>query len=391
MVNDVWEVVSRPQDKSVVGSRWNYKIKYAADGSIEKYKARFVAKGYAQKEGIHYEETFAPVAKYTSIRIMISIATQMGWEIHQMDVKTTFLNKVIEEEVYIEQPEGFETHEKKSHVCRQKKALHGLKQAPRTWYGRIDGYLQKMGFVKSDVDPNLYYLIVKSEPLILVLYVDDLFLTGSSRLIEDCKKNLATEFDMKDLGRMQCFLGLELGSLAVERINLPWARKVCYRNSEKGKEIKLSGFTDADWAGSSVDRKSTFRYCFNIGSGITSWCNRKQKSVALSSSKVEYMAASTALCEAIWLRKLSVNLFRENMEATKIMCDNQSCIKLSENLVFHDRSKHIDIRYHFVRECVQRGAVQLSYTPTGEQVADILTKALGRSKFDYFREKMGMC
>ena len=158
----------------------------------------------------------------------------------------------------------------------------------------------------------------------------------------------------------------------------------------KGKDIKLSGFTDADSAGSSVDRKSTSGYYFNIRSGMTSWCSSKQKFVALSSSEAKHMAASTASCEAIWLRKLLVNLFRRNMEATRIMCDNQSCIKLSENPVFHDRSKHIDIRCHFVRDCVQRGAVQLSYTPTREQVADILTKALGRTKFDYFREKMGM-
>jgi len=109
----------------VVGSRWIYKIKYAADDSVEKYKARFVAKGYSQKEGIDYEETFALVAKYTSIRTMISLAAERGWEIHQIDVKTTLLNEVIEEEVYIEQPEGFETHEKKSHVCTLKKALYG--------------------------------------------------------------------------------------------------------------------------------------------------------------------------------------------------------------------------------------------------------------------------
>ena len=103
-----------------------------------------------------------------------------------------------------------ETHEKKTHVCRLKKALYGLNQAPRAWYSRIDGYLQKMGFVKSDANPNLYYLVVENEPLILVLYVDDLFLTGSSRLIKDCKENLATEFDMKDLGQMHYFLGLEV-------------------------------------------------------------------------------------------------------------------------------------------------------------------------------------
>eukprot|EP00253_Pinus_taeda_P036696 PITA_36696 len=158
----------------------------------------------------------------------------------------------------------------------------------------------------------------------------------------------------------------------------------------KGKDIRVSGFTDADCARNSVDWKSTSGYCVNIGSRITSWCRRKQKSVVLSSSKAKYMAASTTLCEAIWLRNLLVNLFRRNMEATKIMCDNQSCIKLSDNPVFHDRSRHIDIQCHFAKDCVQRGTVQLSYTPTGEQVADILTKALGKSKFDYFREKMGM-
>ena len=110
----------------------------------------------------------------------------------------------------MKQPEGFETHEQKTHVCRLKKALYGLKQALRAWYGQIDGYLQQMGFVQGDVDPNLYYLTVENEPLILVLYVDDLFLTGSSRLIKDCKKNLAEEFDMKDLGLMHSFLGLEV-------------------------------------------------------------------------------------------------------------------------------------------------------------------------------------
>ena len=112
--------------------------------------------------------------------------------------------------------------------------------------------------------------------------------------------------------------------------------------------------------------------------------------MALSSIEAEYMAASIASCEAIWLRKLLVNLFRRKMEVTRIMCDNQSCIKLFENPVFHDWSRHIDIRCHFFRDCVQRGAVQFSYTPTGEQVEDILSKALGRTKFDYFREKMGM-
>jgi hypothetical protein len=150
----------------VVTSKWIYKIKHTADGSIEKHKVRFVARGFSQVEGIDYEETFSPVARYTSIRMIISLAASMGWRLHQMDVKTTFLNGEIEEEVYIKQPDGFVIHEKESHVYRLKKALYGLKQAPRAWYARIDGHLMSLGFNKSVVDPNLYYKTVNGESLI---------------------------------------------------------------------------------------------------------------------------------------------------------------------------------------------------------------------------------
>eukprot|EP00253_Pinus_taeda_P027298 PITA_27298 len=381
MVNDVWEVVLRPQDRLVVGSRWIYKVKYAADGSVEKYKARFMAKGYAQKEGIDYEETFAPVARYTSIRTTISLVAQMGWEIHKMDVKTTFLNGVIEDEVYIKQPEVFETHEKKYHVCGLKKdsleAEEGeiflgqgryarpMATPMTTNWKNIDASEDK------DVDPTLYRQLI-----------------GSRMYLVNTRPDI-------------CYTVNTLSQFMVEPKRAHWVvTKLVLRYIQgtiehgllytRGNDIRLSGFTDADWAGSSVDRKSTIGYCFNIGSRMTSWCSRKQKFVALSSAEAEYMVASTTSCEAIWLRKLLVNLLRRRMEATRIMCDNQSCIKLSENPVFHDRSKHIDIRCHFVRDRVQRGALWFRYTPTGEQVADILTKALGRTKFVHFREKMGM-
>jgi hypothetical protein len=129
--NNAWDIVPRPVEKSVVGSRWIYKVKQVVDGSVEKYKARFVAWGFSQIEGIDYDETFAPVARYSSIRSILALSAQMGWRIHQMDVKTAFLNGIIKEEVYIEQPEGFETFEKESYVCRLKRALCGMKQAPR--------------------------------------------------------------------------------------------------------------------------------------------------------------------------------------------------------------------------------------------------------------------
>ena len=127
-----------------------------------------------------------------------------------MDVKTAFLHGSIKEEVYVEQPEGFEIYDRKSHVCRLKKALYGLKQAPRAWYERIDSYLMKLGFTRSEADLNLYLKVEDDKPLILVLYVDDLFLTGADPLIHKCKRELASEFEMKDLGPMHYFLGLEV-------------------------------------------------------------------------------------------------------------------------------------------------------------------------------------
>ena len=150
------------------------------------------------------------MARYTSIRAIVALAAKLGWKLHQMDVKTTFLNGVVEEEVYVEQPLGFETHDRQSHVCRLKKALYGLKQAPRTWYGIIDSFLMSLGFTKSKVDPNLYNKVEDGDQVILLLYVNDLFLTGDERLILDSKRKLVVEFEMKELGTMHYFLGLEV-------------------------------------------------------------------------------------------------------------------------------------------------------------------------------------
>jgi hypothetical protein len=208
--NDVWDIVLRPEGKYVVTSKWIYKIKHAVDGSIDKYKVIFVSRGFSQVEGVDYDETFAPVARYTSIHFFIALAASMGWKLHHMDVKTTFLNGEIKEEFYIEHPEGLVIHNGKSHVCRLKKALYGLKQAPLAWYKKMHGFLMSLGFSKSDVYPNLYYHIDGNKCLILVLYVDDLFLTDSKRLVIECKQALNAKFEMKDLGLMHYFLGLEV-------------------------------------------------------------------------------------------------------------------------------------------------------------------------------------
>ena len=162
------------------------------------FKERFVIRrGFSQKEGIDYEENFAPESRYTSIRTVLFLVAKMKWNLHQMDVKTTFLNGVIEEEVYIEKTPGFETHNKEPYVCRLKKALYGLNQSLRAWYGRIDGFLMNLGITKRKANYNLYYKVEDDEIMILLLYADDLFLTGKEILINECKKRLTTEFEMK--------------------------------------------------------------------------------------------------------------------------------------------------------------------------------------------------
>eukprot|EP00253_Pinus_taeda_P013669 PITA_13669 len=195
----------------------------------------------------------------------------MGWRIHQMDMKIAFLNGATQELVYIEQPEGFELHGRKSHVCRLKKALYGLKQAPRAWYERIDAYLQQMGFQKSDADPNLYFILVSDDPLILVRQlIESVYDEAQESTLVGCKTCIRYLEGTVDYG-------------------LDYVR--C-------DGVRLIGCTDSDWASNVNDRKSTFECCFSLDSAVVSWFSRKQKSVALSSAEAEYMAASQAGCEA---------------------------------------------------------------------------------------------
>eukprot|EP00253_Pinus_taeda_P011679 PITA_11679 len=174
---------------------------------------------------------------------------------------------------------------------------------------------------------------------------------------------------------------VELSQAMVKPTKLFW---------KAGKHVLSYPRGTSDWAGSPTDRKSTSRGIFSIGSTTVPWYSRKQISVALSSGEAEYMVAILASCEAIWMRKILVGLFGSHLEPTVIYCDNQSCIKLSANPVFHDRSKHIDIRYHHIRDCVQRRIMLLSYIPTEDQDADILMKVLTRIKFEYHRGKIGV-
>lgn len=183
-------------------------MKHIVDGRIDNYKAKFVVRAFYQKECIDYEETFPSTPRYTTIRSLVSLVATMEWNIHQMDVKITFLNGTINQEVYIEKPEVFEENNRDTHVCRHKKALYGLKQSPRAWYERVDAYLLRIGFMKSSIDPILYIEVMNYELVIMLLYVDDVFITAMEIRIQECKKMLVAEFEMKDLGLIHYYLGL---------------------------------------------------------------------------------------------------------------------------------------------------------------------------------------
>eukprot|EP00253_Pinus_taeda_P018881 PITA_18881 len=386
-----------------------------------------------------------------TVRAVLSIAAQNKWKVYQMDVKSAFLNGVLKEEVYIEQPLGYEKKGQECKVCRLKKALYGLKQAPRAWYSRIDSYLLENEFAKCNDD----------------------------NLIENFKTIMKEEFEMTDMGLLRYFLGIEVdqnengifisqtkyvnevlgrfnmqeckaaitptvmglklsiedsskdfdpslyksivGSLmylTTTRPDIMFAVSLISRFMERPKETHwqatkrilryvkgtkrfgilytssessdLVGYTDSDWAGSVDDQKSTFGYVFHMGSGAISWDSKKQPIVALSTAEAEYVAATAAVCQAVRMRRTLRSLGQGQAKGIVSFCDNSSAIALSKNYVFHKRTKHIDTRFHYIRELVNKREIILQHCSTQEQVADILTKPLDQKSFEFLRKCLRM-
>ncbi|KAJ0556958.1 putative RNA-directed DNA polymerase [Helianthus annuus] len=476
-----WSLTKLPSDKNVIGLKWVYRTKVGPDGKINRYKARLVAKGYTQEHGIDFEETFSPVARFETIRLVFSLAAQQGWKLHQFDVKSAFLNGPLHEDVYVSQPPGFEIQGEEDKVFKLHKALYGLKQAPRAWYSRIDAYFQDHGYKRSKNEPTLYIKKTQGNDLIIIcLYVDDIVFTSSSlELISEFKAKMISEFEMTDVGELQYFLGLEVekkkdglficqkkyaksllekfGMSECKRVPTPMNVNDKFRVEDgsklvnekqfrslvggliylthtrpdilfsvslisrfmqkptaihlgaakrilryiagtvghglwygRTKTVKLEGFTDSDWASSYEDRKSVSAYMFSIGSSAISWSSKKQPVVALSTCEAEYIAANSAACQGVWLRKLLLELGYDQKGPTVIWCDSKSAIFLTKNQGYHSRSKHIDIRFHYIRNLVEDEQVELRFCTTEEQVADMFTKALGKEQFSYLRARLGV-
>jgi len=210
MANGTWELVRLPKDRKSVGCKWVFHTKRDASGHIVRHKARLVAKGYSQVQGVDFNETFAPVVKFTTIRCMLAIGSAMDFEIHQMDVKTAFLNGELEEDIYMDQPQGFVQDGKEHLVCKLKRSLYGLKQSPRAWYQRIDMFFTHEGFSRSQPDHSLYVKQTGEYLLIVIIYVDDLIILASNvSILKWLKSRLEDEFEMSDLGGLHYCLGVE--------------------------------------------------------------------------------------------------------------------------------------------------------------------------------------
>ncbi|GAU29902.1 hypothetical protein TSUD_379930 [Trifolium subterraneum] len=480
--NMTWELTTLPDRANTIGVKWVYKTKYNEKGEIEKHKARLVAKGYSQKHGIYYDEVFAPVARWDTIRAILALAAKENWKVFQLDVKSAFLHGELTRDIYVEQPPGYQKGNKDM-VYKLKKALYGLKQAPRAWYSKIEAYFTVEQFKKCSHEHTLFVKYgSNNKTLIVSLYVDDLICTGNDlSMIHDFKESMKKNFAMTDLGKMKYFLGVEVTQSEdgifihqhkyaleiLKRFGMENCNKVCspivpgckLSKDENGsatdakrfkqmvgclmyllatrpdlaysiclvarfmerptvmhiaavkrimrylkgtltdgimykhtndKRLELIGWSDSYYAGDLNDRKSTSGYVFMLGTGAISWSSKKQPIVTLSTTEAEYVAAAVCACQCIWLKNVLNHLQITHNNGIVIYCDNSSSIKLSKNPIMHGRCKHIDVRFHFLRNLTKDGIVELKHCKSQEQLADLMTKPLKLEAFLKLKEGLGM-
>nr|CAE01974.2 OSJNBb0051N19.3 [Oryza sativa Japonica Group] len=429
--NKVWTLVEPPSGHNIIGTKWVFKNKQNEDGLIVRNKARLVAQGFTQVEGLDFDETFAPVARIEAIRLLLAFAASKGFKLYQMDVKNVFLNGFIQEEVYVKQPPGFENPDFPNHVFKLSKSLYGLKQAPRAWYDRLKNFLLSKGFTMGKVDKTLFVLKHGDNQLFVQIYVDNIiFGCSTDALVVDFAETMRREFEMSmmavldpdedgeaiDQKEYRSMIG-SLLYLTASRPDIQFAVCLCarFQASPRGSHrqtvkrimrylnhtlefgiwystsssICLSGYFDADFGGCRIDRKSTSGTCHFLGTSLIAWSSRKQSSVAQSTAESEYVAAASCCSQILWLLS-TLKDYDLTFEKVPLFCDNTSAINIAKNPVQHSRTKHIDIRFHFLRDHVEKGDVELQFLDTKLQIADIFTKPLDSNRFAFLRGELGI-
>ena len=495
-----WTLTPLAAGRHAIGCKWVFKIKRHADGSIDKYKARLVAKGYSQQAGIDFGETFAPVAKFTSIRMLLALAAHYDFEVHQMDVRSAFLNGDLDVDIYMQQPEGYTDGSSGGQqlVCKLQKALYGLRQAGRAWFEKMDDALVQLGFSSLAHDSCVYVQRAAGHVTFIALYVDDLLILGSSLpILAELKRKLSQRFEMTDLGEAHFILGLQLTrdrrARQLSRSQQHYVRRVVDRygmtncnptstplslgtvlskkdspatppavpvtinghtyasvvgalmyammgtrpdlaysvgylsrfssnpgpahvtalkhvlrylagtsdyqlvygtsqrdESSPSGQFQVYGYCDSDYAACVDDRRSVAGWVFIAAGGATNWQSQKQKSIALSTVEAEYMAACAACKEAVWQTAVWGQAGLSSDDPMVILCDSQGANALAKNPEHHSRSKHIDVRYHYVRRVVADGVVLLEHVASANQAADQLTKPLSKPQHDRCLGAMGI-
>ncbi|KAJ9561761.1 LOW QUALITY PROTEIN: hypothetical protein OSB04_006921 [Centaurea solstitialis] len=417
------------------------------DNIVVRNKAWLVAKGYRQQEGIDYNETFAPVARIEAIRMFLAYAAHKDFTVYQMDVKTAFLNGVLKEEVYVSQPEGFVDQDHPDHVYILDKALYGLKQAPQAWYDSLSQFLVESGYSKGKIDNTLFIKREGEHIMLVQIYVDDIiFGSTCPNFCDTFSKLMMTRYEMSMMGELNFFLGLQVKQLSagifinqakyikdiLKKYNLENAKIMktpmspsCALDSDpdgkavdskpkeshlkavkrifrylkgtvnlglwypKGSGYELTGYIDADHGGCKLDRKSTIGHIQFLGDKLVSWASKKQNCVSLSTAEAEYVAAASCCSQIIWMRT-QLRDYGFKFDKIPIYCDSKSAIAISCNPVQHTKTKHIDIRYHFIKDHVEKGTIELYFVNTEFQLADLFTKALDEKRFNFLITKLGM-
>lgn len=449
-----------------------------------RYKARIVVKGFSQIEGIDFDEIFSPVVRFETVRLVLALCALEDWHITGLDVKNAFLYGELDEEIYMEQPQGFKAKGQEHKVWRLKKALYGLKQAALAWWKALSESMEVLGFTRLTSDAGIFVCRQKDGSIVIaIIYVDDALFVGANKVqIRKLKAQFMERWECRDLGdNSQEFLRMrirrELKKIHLDQVSyldkvlarfgmtnahsaptpLPAGFKPIDNKAPVNPELRsefqsiigsllylmlgtrpdiayavtklskfaanpskehrdkalyicrylvgtrnyslvldgtknagLEAFTDSDWGGDLGDRVSITGYFFKLANAAISWTSRTQKSVALSSTEAEYMALSDCSRQAIWIRNLLIEIGYEHFGAVPIAGDNQGSIFIGSNPVQDRRTKHIDIRYHFIRQTIQDGKVELSYIPGAENPADMFTKNLGETLFTKFREHLGL-
>ncbi|CAM8954016.1 unnamed protein product [Rhodiola kirilowii] len=477
-----WSLVPRPACANIVGSKWIFKTKLRPDGSVEKHKARLVARGFTQQYGIDYLDTFSLVVKPETVRLILSIAVSRRWSLRQLDVSNAFLHGHLQQEVYMQQPPGFEDPRFPSHVCKLHRAIYGLKQSPRAWHSRLSHRIRQLGFYPSRADTSLFIYHKPGVTIYMLVYVDDIVIAGSNpTTVDHLIRSLSDTFPIKDLGRLHYFLGIQVAYnsegqiltqkkyaldllhrakmencrptttpisttekltknsgqlldgndvlkyrsmvggllyLTLTRPDISFAvNKVCQFLSKPTSEhweavkrimryikgtanmglkfqyssrTRLSIFTDADWAGCPDDRRSTGGFAIFFGPNLISWSAKKQPTVSRSSTEAEYKALANGTAEAIWIQSILKELGVQQKQPPILWCDNLGATYLTANPVFHARTKHIEINFHFVREKVAQGALDVRFISTNDQLADVFTKPATRHTLDRFCHNLNL-